>query len=160
MIASIFLDSGFITPSLRPSAQLIAAVKGIALSEGIYDIDLLLETFPLYRDWFIEDAFGPRQDYSPFNVSRYTLRSSAAPFPWLILHSKADELINEGQSQLMYDHLRKLYGEHAESAIFRDFDSLREGHDEILRGDEYPKLIQQFVVRIQGSTPRVLGSTP
>ncbi|KAJ2936731.1 hypothetical protein H1R20_g363, partial [Candolleomyces eurysporus] len=161
MLASIFLDSTHITPSLTPPAQLLEAVKGIVLSEGIYDIDRLLSTFPPYRDWFIEDAFGARESYEPFDVNHYRLRDAGkSPSSWLILHSKADTLIDIPQSQLMYDHLKKVHEGNTGSIIVRDFDTLKDEHDEILRGDEYVKLVQGFVSRVRGLTPQAQGLLP
>ncbi|KAJ3504969.1 hypothetical protein NMY22_g17743 [Coprinellus aureogranulatus] len=159
MLASIFLDSDSITPTLQPPAQLLKAVKGIAMSEGIYDLDLLLKTFPKYREWFIQDAFGdpcPEGDYAKFDVTRYQLRKipvQGAPvtpsISWLVLHSSGDSLIDEAQSQKMYRHLVSLHETIGDRAIRYDFSTLKAEHDEILRGDEsYIQLISSFVATI------------
>lgn len=159
MLASIFLDSDDATPSLAPPEQLREAVKGIAMSEGIYDIDLLLSTFPQYREWFIENAFGPRETYTSFDTTRYPSRKSGPQskhnaISWLVLHSDGDTLVDVAQSKKMYEHLVELHRE-TEGRIFHDFETLKREHNEILRGDElYVKLIAQFVGRFHGPDSR------
>lgn len=164
MLASIFLDSDHVTPSLCPPPQLLKAVKGIVMSEGIYDIGLLLKTFPKYADWFIEDAFGVRDDdYAPFDVSKYASRTTTGrdPISWLVLHSKADTLIDIPQSQKMYDRLIELNRGQTEGRILHDFGSLKDEHDDILRGDEYVALIKEFVGHVHGcTTPQDAASLP
>jgi acetyl esterase/lipase len=59
MISSLLLrpPPGEDTSGHDPVAQdVYDSVKGVALAEGIYDLDLLLKTFPGYRD-FIQGAF-------------------------------------------------------------------------------------------------------
>jgi hypothetical protein len=139
MLCSIFLDSSAATPTLTPSPQLAKAVKGIAMSEGIYDLDLLVQTFPKYSEWFIDDAFGARgegKDYAQYDVTRCQLRegstdSSSDPISWLLLHSTGDTLIDTPQSQKMYDHLLKLYdrtppGVHASSSTRPEGSSVKD----------------------------------
>ncbi|TFK29849.1 alpha/beta-hydrolase, partial [Coprinopsis marcescibilis] len=145
MLTSIILDSDFITPSLKPSAQLLDAAKCVILSEGIYDLDLLVARFPNYRAWFIDEAFGTRASYSPFNVNQYRLRNPNTVASWQIIHSTGDELIDPPQSEAMYSHLCQLYGERAKHLISRNYDTLKDGHDDILRGDEYVALVQSFL---------------
>lgn len=160
MLASIILDSDFITPTLSPSSRLLQAVKGLVFSEGIYNIDTLLERYPDYHGWFIDDAFGAQQSYSAYDVNLYRLRKSAAPdtppASWLIIHSKGDELVNVGQSEEMYDHLSRLYGDLAGAHISRSTDRLVASHDDILRGDEdYLDIVQTFVERVNNTLQSV-----
>lgn len=147
MLASIFLDSSATSPTLTPSPSLLASVKGIAVSEGIYNIDSLLLRFPKYREWFIENAFGKHETYAQFDVSRYPLRSPA--IFWLVLHSKEDTLVDESQSEGMYRHLHNLYGEDKECISF-NADALKGEHDGIFSGDEYPTVIGEFVSHVLG----------
>lgn len=147
MLASIFLDSSATTPTLTPSPSLLASVKGIVVSEGIYNIDGLLLRFPTYGEWFIENTFGKHESYAQFDVSRYPLRSLG--IFWLVLHSKEDTLIDEPQSEGMYRHLHSLYGDDKECILF-NADALKGEHNDIFSGDEYPTVIGEFVSHVVG----------
>jgi len=142
MLSSIFLDSSAITPSLSPSQELLHSVKVIIMSEGIYDLDILLNSFPKYREGFIQRAFGITDSYSQFSVLTYPIRPSSA-ISWLLLHSKGDTLMDQIQSDKMYDHLFQLYPQN----VFRNVDDLIEEHNDIPRGDRYVELISQFTAR-------------
>ncbi|EAU88455.1 hypothetical protein CC1G_11927 [Coprinopsis cinerea okayama7 len=153
MLASIILDSDFVTPTLAPSAKLLKAVKAVIFSEGIYDLDSLVERFPNYRAWFIDEAFGAQSSYSQFNVNQYQLRKGLGddgrPASWLIIHSKGDDLIDVGQSKAMLAHLRQLYAEQADTFVHHDLDRLTAGHDDILRGDQgYVDIVKLFLQRV------------
>jgi acetyl esterase/lipase len=143
MLASIFLDSSAITPSLSPSPELLHSVKAIIMSEGIYDLDILMASFPNYREWFIQRAFGITESYSQFSVLTYPSRPLSA-ISWLLLHSKGDTLVDQIQTDAMYDHLSQLYPQN----VSRNVDGLVEEHNDILRGDRYVELISQFTRRI------------
>jgi hypothetical protein len=143
MLTSIFLDSSAITPSLSPSPELLHSVKAIIMSEGIYDLDVLITSFPRYREGFIQRAFGITESYSQFSVLTYPTRPSSA-ISWLLLHSKGDTLVDQIQSDAMYDHLFQLCPQN----IFRNVDDLIEEHNDIPRGDRYVELISQFTARI------------
>jgi acetyl esterase/lipase len=147
MLASIFLDSSATSPTLTPSPSLLASVKGIAVSEGIYNIDSLLLRFPTYREQFIENTFGKHESYAQFDVSRYPLRSLGTF--WLVLHSKEDTLVDEPQSEGMYRHLYDLYGEDKECISF-NADALKGEHSAIFNGDEYLIVIGEFVSHVIG----------
>lgn len=147
MLASIFLDSSATSPTLTPSPSLLASVKGIVVSEGLYNIDSLLFRFPTYREWFIENTFGKHESYAQFDVSRYPPRSFGTF--WLVLHSKEDTLIDEPQSEGMYRHLHNLYGEDKECISF-NADVLKGDHNDIFSGDEYPRVIGEFVSHVIG----------
>ena len=140
MLASIFLDSSAITPSLSPSSELLHSVKAIILSEGIYDLETLMTSFPTYRDWFIQRAFGISESYAQFSVLKYPSRPSSA-ISWLLLHSKRDTLVDQLQTDAMYDHLSHLFPD----KVHRNVDDLVEDHDDIARGDRYIELIGQFI---------------
>jgi len=141
MLASIFLDSQSVNPTLTPQTALLSAVKGIIMSEGIYDLDALLIRFPTYRDWFIQPAFGPSQSYAPFSVLNYPLRHSQSdPISWLILHSKDDSLVDLPQSTSMHTHLSKLDPSHS----FINTNDLVGEHNDILRSSVYVDLVKDF----------------
>jgi hypothetical protein len=138
MLSSIFLDSDSVTPTLTPQPALLSAVKGIIMSEGIYDLDSLLLRFPTYRDWFVEPAFGPSQSYAPFSVLNYPLRHSH--ISWLILHSRGDSLVDLPQSTSMHTHLSQL----DPACSFINIDDLVGEHNDILRSPVYVDLVKDF----------------
>ncbi|KAJ3516895.1 hypothetical protein NLJ89_g846 [Agrocybe chaxingu] len=139
MLSSIFLDSQ--TPSLTPSMVLLSAVKGIVLSEGIFDLDTLVARFPDYRRWFIDGAFGPAEHYPEFSTLRYSPWPNA-PIKWLLIHSKGDMLVDVPQTVAMYNHLKTLYPE----GIDHDIDTVESDHDDVLRQDAYIQMVKDFVV--------------
>ena len=143
MLSSIFLDSSAVTPSLSPSPELLHSVKAIIMSEGIYDLDLFLISFPETREWFIKRAFGIAESYPQFSVLTYPARLSSAT-SWLLLHSKGDTLVNQIQTDAMYDHLLQLCPQN----VFRNVDDLIVDHNDIPNSDRYVKLISQFTARI------------
>ena len=144
MLSSIFLDSSAVTPSLSPSSpELLHSVKAIIMSEGIYDLDLFLISFPETREWFIKRAFGIAESYPQFSVLTYPTRPSST-ISWLLLHSKGDTLVNQIQTDAMYDHLLQLCPQN----VFRNVDDLIEDHNDIPCSDRYVKLISQFTARI------------
>ncbi|KAF7984035.1 hypothetical protein HWV62_17553 [Athelia sp. TMB] len=139
MIAALLLES----PGIAPPLEVLRAVRGAALSEGIYDLDALLARFPAYRAWFVAPAFPPG-DLAPFAATTHPLRAGAERARWLLLHSAGDTLIDAGQSEGMYAHLCAI----APGRVDRDFGSLTREHDEILRGDEvYVELVADFVAK-------------
>ncbi|OSD08724.1 alpha/beta-hydrolase [Trametes coccinea BRFM310] len=145
ILASIFLNSPY--DELTPSPELLAATRGIACSEGIYDIDRLLHSFPTYKEWFIAPAFGNKEDFSHANVASYPLRRGGEHIRWLIIHSDADTLVDQLQSQTMYDHLCTLAAGSSSPAtrIEKNFDELKEEHNDLLKGEVYPRIIADFV---------------
>ncbi|KAF5365594.1 hypothetical protein D9758_003232 [Tetrapyrgos nigripes] len=148
MLASIFLDSSAITPILTPPPQVINAVQAIVLSEGIYDIDLLLARFPDYRDWFIAPAFGDKASYAEFSVPRFSLRpEQKTDIRWFIIHSKGDKLVDLSQSEAMYAHLLRVYAESAQSLVKRNVDELVDEHDAVLRSEVYMNMVSGFILQ-------------
>ena len=142
MLSSILLDSSSVTPSLTPSQEVLDSVKGLILSEGIYDIDALLATFPTYRDWFIQATFGPSDSYAKYSVLGYTLRSPSST-SWLLLHSSGDTLVDIGQTDAMHKHLQELYPQ----GIFINTSDLKEEHNSIFRTDIYVKIVSDFIAK-------------
>ncbi|KAH8833839.1 hypothetical protein DL96DRAFT_1703477 [Flagelloscypha sp. PMI_526] len=74
MLASIVLDSSHVDPSLTPPQNVLDAVQGLILSEGIYSLTQLLVRFPKYNEWFIEAAFG--SNVKQYDVNTFALRSN------------------------------------------------------------------------------------
>lgn len=144
MLASIFLDTTAITPSLTPSDNLLKTVQAIIMSEGIYDLELLLARFPAYRSWFIADAFGDLPSYAKFSMTEYPFLNAAAR--WLVIHSKGDTLVDVAQSHAMAQHLRQLKKARAEE-IQTSLDHLERGHGDILNGDnKFVEIVSNFIL--------------
>ncbi|KAG2756001.1 alpha/beta-hydrolase [Suillus brevipes Sb2] len=141
MLSSIFLEPTQPDDTLRPSAELLKSTNAIIMSEGIYDIDLLLSSFPTYRAWFIEASFGRRSTYRDVSVTKTISRAEYHHLHWLIVHSKGDTLVDEAQSEAMYQHLLRNVPH-----ITKNFGELVEEHDDILKGVEFVKLVGQYII--------------
>jgi len=144
ILTSIFLDTSSSTPSLSPSTSLLASIKALVIAEGIYDIDRLLLTFPSYID-FIGNAFVVRKSYKDVSPVTFTLRSGAEHITWLTIHSSGDELVDEVQSRVIYDHLGVIYGKEAGIKIRKDFTTMEEGHDAVLTTDKFAELVANLL---------------
>ncbi|THH15157.1 hypothetical protein EW146_g5278 [Bondarzewia mesenterica] len=157
MLSSIFLDSTSSTPSLTPPLALLSAVQGIALSEGIYDIDLLLSSFPDYRQWFIANTFGEWDSYVAFSTANISSRKGGEHIRWLIIHSKGDTLVDQHQSEIMYNHL--LYIHKDASRVLKNWEDLEEEHNAILRGDKFVRIVGEFMISDGSRLSRLSQST-
>ena len=148
MLACILLDSA--EPSLVPSAALLRAVRGVIFSEGIYDIDTLLKSFPTYSDRFIRETFGSLPTYDRYSTTGMALRDGARHIRWIILHSKGDTLVDILQSQAMYDHLQSLYdgGLQGGGQVTKNWDDLEDGHNAILQSGKYIQIVGDFISNI------------
>ncbi|KDR81524.1 hypothetical protein GALMADRAFT_239528 [Galerina marginata CBS 339.88] len=142
MLSSIFLNSDGVSPSLTPAQDLLASVKAIVVSEGIYDLDSLITRFPGYRDWFVQSAFGPSESYPQFSVLRYPLRPSSA-ISWLLLHSRGDSLVDIPQTEAMHTHLMEIHPQ----GVSINIDELTDEHNDILRTDLYVKIVKEFTAK-------------
>ncbi|KAH7889308.1 Alpha/Beta hydrolase protein [Phlebopus sp. FC_14] len=140
IICSIYLRMGK-EKELSPSDDLAKSTAAIMLSEGIYDIDQLLSTFPKYREWFIEQAFGKLDSYQDFSAATASLSPDCRHIRWLIIHSRGDDLVDEGQSRQMYNHLSEMNKER----VAQTFGELTDGHDEILQGNLYVDIITKYI---------------
>ena len=151
MLACILLDSA--EPALVPSAALLQAVRGVVFSEGIYDIDTLLKSFPTYRDGFIHETFGSLPTYDRYSTTRMALRGGAKHICWMILHSKGDTLVDILQSQAIYDHLQSLYDEDPQGGdqIAKNWDDLEDGHNAILQSGKYIQIVGDFISNISSA---------
>jgi acetyl esterase/lipase len=144
IITSIILDTSSELYHIPTPPALLAGVKGVFMSEGLYDIDLLLKKFPSYSD-FIQGALGDLPSYKDVSPAHYKLRGETLIY-WLVVHSKGDKLINEEQAEAMWDHLWELSDDKsAHEYIEGDWERLKLGHDEILQDGEYPAMVAQFV---------------
>ncbi|QRW00150.1 alpha/beta hydrolase family protein [Ceratobasidium sp. AG-Ba] len=143
MITSLVLEDPSGSNNIVTPPELLANIKGLFLSEGIYDIDLLLKKFPSYSD-FIQGAFGKRESYKEVSPAHYQLRGDT-PIYWLVVHSKGDQLVNEEQAESLWDHLWELYDRRAHQYVEADWERLNGNHDEILENQEYADMVAQFV---------------
>jgi len=142
MLSCIFLDTSVVVPRLVPPPPLIQAVKGIIMTEGIYDIDRLLSRFPAYLEWFIAVSFGPHNSYSQFSVIGCAPRNPDVH--WLIVHSKGDTLVDRSQSDAMLEHLHT-FGLTRVSQNMDDFDV---EHDAVLDSDRFLTLVAEFLSQV------------
>jgi hypothetical protein len=145
MLACILLDSS--DPALVPPLELLRAVRGVVFSEGIYDVDALLRSFPTYRDWFIRDAFGDLPTYDRYSATKMTLREGSTHIRWIILHSSGDALVDALQSQEMYHHLQSLHqGAPPETGqVLKNWDDLKGDHSAVLRSGKYIQIVRDFI---------------
>lgn len=143
ILTAILLDSSTPTPSLRPSPTLLNAVRGVALSEGIYDIDLLLQSFPAYKSWFISNTFGDKPSYLCDSTTSYPRRENGGDPPWLIVHSSGDTLVDEAQSQAIYQHLESL-----KFTVKKDWETLTIEHNDMLKTSQYSDLMGDFITEL------------
>ncbi|PCH38104.1 alpha/beta-hydrolase [Wolfiporia cocos MD-104 SS10] len=141
------------TPAtLAPSPALLAATRALVLSEGLYDLDLLLRTYPAYKSWFVAPAFGRLRSYAPWNPAGYGQREGGGAARWLILHSTGDTLVDRPQSEAIWTRLRELYGEEGAATdgkmrmVERNWDEITEEHNDALAQETYPRIVGQFIL--------------
>lgn len=148
ILASIFLDSAAVSPSLTPPASLLAALRAIVVSEGIYDLDLLVANFPSYRAWFIANTFGERDSYSAFSTTTFPMRSHGEHIRWLIIHSKGDTLVDLPQSHSFYEHLCSLYRTLGRpiADVLCDSDTLTQEHNDVLRTEAFTHMVTEYIL--------------
>jgi hypothetical protein len=115
----------------------------VFLSEGIYDIDLLLAKYPTYSE-FIHGAFGQHDSYKAMSPAHYQLRGET-PIYWLVVHSKGDKLVNEEQAESLWDYLWELYDRRAHEFVEADWERLTLGHHEVLQDPDFAAMVAQFV---------------
>lgn len=146
------LPSPVPTPeTLSPSTALLAATRALVMSEGLYDLDALLATYPAYKTWFVAPAFGRLRSYAPWNTASYLLRSGGEHLRWLILHSRGDTLVNQEQSERIWKHLTELHRQDrercdADSPVHREWEVLTEEHNDMLAGEVYPQLVGDYIL--------------
>jgi len=148
ILTSLFLRDPNPTESstATPSAALLAAVRGITIVAGIYDVDLLLKNFPSYSD-FIEGAFGARSSYAAVSNNRFGILEPN--INWLIVNSPGDELIDVAQADSMWDALSNMYTHIGKPEnVEKDCITVTKGHFELLDSDEFINLVVDFVRRV------------
>lgn len=116
------------------------------MSEGIYDIDLLLLSFPEYRTWFIENTFGKRDTFEDVSAFSASTCPNSQHIHWFIIHSKGDTDVDERQSQGMCDSLRE-----KSFLVSKSFYELEDEHDTIPQCPQYVAMIDRYINGIRGS---------
>ena len=123
-----------------PSDELVLSTAAIIVSEGIYDIDLLLSSFPEYRTWFIENTFGGKDSFESVSAIKATIDPRGQHIRWFIIHSKGDTLVDERQSHGMYGFLRE-----KSCLVSRSFDDLEDEHNNIIKSPRYIEIIDGYI---------------
>lgn len=97
---------GHIAGTIATDPTLLALAKpaGFVGLEGIYDVPNLAKRWPGYPDWFLNNAFG--RDFAKWHADSPTRTKVAGRAPWLLVHSKGDELVDMGQTDGFAAHLR------------------------------------------------------
>lgn len=143
MLTAIFLE-GTSThaplPTLTPSSHLMSSMSGIIMSEGIYDIDMLLRSFPGYKEWFISDTFGDHASYAPWNTMDMVLREGVKHTKWLVIHSQGDTLVDTIQSEGVVSTLRSMG---ADAGFNTDLEG---DHNDVLVEEVYPRIVGEFAL--------------
>lgn len=151
MISTLLLDPppGEGVPLNPPvESELLVAIKGVILAEGIYDLELLLKSFPdpYYRK-FIEGAF-PLSAASPFthySVTRYRMKRGHT-LPWIVVHSLQDTLVDDLQARAMHQHLQS---EHRRLGLDTELVQFKihamGDHDEMLTSFEFARIVADVV---------------
>ncbi|GAB5588687.1 hypothetical protein Unana1_03587 [Umbelopsis nana] len=122
--------------ALKPEFQL-DGIDGFVGVEGIYDIPLLLTTFPDYRD-FIEQAFtADETTYTTASVVGFKAGSMKSPIA--LLHSPDDELIDPGQHQSLYNWLQ------TQNIAATVNTRLSGKHDECLTTYKMTEVVSEFI---------------
>lgn len=97
---------GHIAGMLATDAKMLALSRpaGFVGLEGIYDVPALADRWPTYPGWFLNGAFGSNRSLWP--SASPTRRKVLSRAPWLLVHSKGDELVDMGQTDGFAAHLR------------------------------------------------------
>ncbi|KAF8447590.1 alpha/beta-hydrolase, partial [Boletus edulis BED1] len=140
MLCTIFSRMPVDSESVCPSDELVQSTAAIIMSEGIYDIDLLLSSFPGYKTWFIDNTFGRRDSHENASAIEATIDPRAPHIHWFVIHSKGDTLVDERQSQGMYDSFRG-----KSCLVSKSFDVLEDEHNDILKSPQYIEIINRYI---------------
>ncbi|KAJ3244085.1 Kynurenine formamidase [Chytriomyces hyalinus] len=159
----LFMDSEYIhaplklllkdTPhqNIKPT-EWVPRIKGYIGAEGIYDIPLLVQTFPTYKDWFIVDAFGEEETgaWPLGSPTRLTpVLHSMPPADHLIVQSVGDELVDVAQAKSWLDTLsdiKKDGGSGLEKwTLDYNVDQLSSKHDDVLKDAAFFELVSKWI---------------
>ncbi|ORY90834.1 Alpha/Beta hydrolase protein [Leucosporidium creatinivorum] len=125
------------------------AVKGVVCVDGIYDLPSLLEEYPAY-DSFVNDAFGLEPSYlAQESPARWELVDEEGEgereLKILVLHSKEDELLSLRQPEMFVERfMARLEGKAGRGSVEVDFESLKDGHAQLLEREELPLAVGEW----------------
>ncbi|KAJ3148163.1 Kynurenine formamidase [Irineochytrium annulatum] len=119
-------------------------VKGFISVEGITDLRVMCEDFPTYEEWFVAQAFGKdKKIWDEASPARIGFEGGEAKrWPYLVLHSKQDTLVNTRQANVLVENLRRL-GDGVEVTV--DVSSLKADHDDTLNEPAFFTAVRDFV---------------
>lgn len=120
----------------------VSFVGGVIGADGIYDIPLLLATFPSYLD-FIGQAFGHKSQYHDDSP---TSKSSTNVPPVLLVHSMDDQLLDLAQTEAMYTHLK-----HLGVAVTLDTTSVKGDHYAMIQSDAFSSVASHYIHSLLGT---------
>ncbi|CAG8562341.1 7578_t:CDS:1 [Diversispora eburnea] len=116
-------------------------IKGVIGIQGIYDVYSLFQIWPEYIK-YIEPAFGKDElFYKKSSLTNNNIKGIDKIPPYLIIHSKEDELVDVNQSYNYYLYLKNCGGINIEFNT-----SLKGNHEGILQTEELLKVIIEFIV--------------
>lgn len=129
------------------------AVKGVVCVDGIYDLPSLLEEYPTY-DSFVNDAFGLEPSYlAEESPARWDLvdEEGERELKVLVLHSREDDLLSLSQPDVFVERFKsKLEGREGRGSVEVDYESLKDGHAEMLSREELPLAAAKWVRKVEG----------
>jgi len=135
---------GHIAGTIATDSKLFAKshVVGFVGLEGIYDIPNLAKRWPTYPNWFLNRAFGT--DQTKWAAASPTRLNVVGKAPWLLVHSKGDELVDMGQMDDFAAHLEKA------GVSVKTLRPEKKSHDGVVAGlsqpgDEVAAAIVEFV---------------
>lgn len=105
LAAMLAYDTGL----LSAAGERADALRGYVGFAGIYDLNELVRRFPSYRVEFLQLAFGADETTWRMASPQHLLATGAVPHkrPWLLLHSREDELVDIEQSRRFQKALEK-----------------------------------------------------
>ncbi|CAO3596356.1 unnamed protein product [Absidia cylindrospora] len=131
---------------LDPELPSLNFVRGVIGADGIYNLPLLVNTFPTYMD-FVSQAFGPDtaayQQASPISKSPRHSPSSSPLVPTLIIHSMDDQLVDVAQAESIYHHLKAL-----NFNVTLDSTSVKGDHYDMIKSTAFVSLVSGYINNI------------
>lgn len=83
------------------------SLRGFIGLEGIYDLNELVRRFPSYRVDFLQAAFGSDETTWQKASPQHLVTAGVHKRPWLLIHSRTDELVDLEQSRHFQKALEK-----------------------------------------------------
>ncbi|KAI8093133.1 Alpha/Beta hydrolase protein [Halteromyces radiatus] len=131
---------------LDPQLYSLSFIRGIVGADGIYDLPLLLRTFPTYLD-FVSQAFGPDSTtyFQASPISKTPLLSSPSSLlvPTLIIHSMDDQLVDVAQANSIFHHLQSLNMD-----VTLDTTSVNGDHYDMIKSQDFIITVSQYINKI------------